>query len=217
MKHLSEDALLAALNWRYATKQFDASAKIPAETWNALEQSLILSPSSFGLQPWRFLVVSDPAIREALVSLSWGQRQIADASHLVVFAVKDPLTVEDVRRHIARTAEVQGLPLERLAGFEKAVAGFLQNPPYPLDVKAWSTRQLYVALGTFMTSAAVLGIDTCPMEGIDPAGYDKVLGLEDSGYFTTVVCPAGYRLYTDKYAAVPKVRFPAEELISRIA
>jgi nitroreductase len=210
---IAEGSLLDALKWRYATKQFDPARKIAPSTWTTLEDALVLSPSSFGLQPWKFFVVSDPALREALVAQSWGQRQVVDASHLVVFTVKHPVTAADVHEHIVRTSEVQGTPVENLAGFEKVVAGFLEKPPYPLDLKAWSTRQVYIALGNFMTAAALLGIDTCPMEGLDPAGYDKVLGLEGTGYFTVAACPAGYRAATDKYAALPKVRFPKERVI----
>ncbi len=214
MKTIGEETLLDALKWRYATKQFDPAKKIAPATWTALEDALVLSPSSFGLQPWKFLIVSDAAKREALVGQSWGQRQVADASHLVVFTVKHPLTAEDVHRHIVRTSEVQGTPMENLAGFEKVVAGFLEKPPYPLDLKAWSTRQVYLALGNFMTAAALLGVDTCPMEGLDPAGYDKVLGLEGSGYYTVAACPAGYRAESDTYSAAPKVRFEKHHIIT---
>jgi len=217
MKQISEEALISALKWRYATKAFDPSAAIDPATWEALLQSLVLSPSSFGLQPWKFVIVSDPAKREALVPLSWGQRQVLDASHLVVFAVKSPLTADDVRRHIDRTAEVQGTQREQLAGFEKMVIGFLNNPPYPLDLREWSTRQLYIALGNFMTSAALLGVDTCPMEGIDPAGYDRVLGLEGTGYFTVAACPVGRRSDADKYSTAPKVRFPVDDVVHHVA
>lgn len=216
MKAISEDMLLDALKWRYATKQFDPSKKIVPETWQTLEDALVLSPSSFGLQPWKFIVVEDPAKREALVAQSWGQRQVADASHLVIFTVKHPVTADDVHRHIVRTSEVQGTPIEKLAGFEKVVAGFLEKPPYPLDLQAWSTRQVYIALGNFMTAAALLGIDTCPMEGLSPSGYDQVLGLEGTGYFTVAACPAGYRAATDRHAALPKVRHLKHEVLSRI-
>ena len=216
MNTISGDTLLGALRWRYATKQFDPSKKIDPQTWQTLEDALVLSPSSFGLQPWKFIVVEDPAKREALVAQSWGQRQVVDASHLTIFAVKHPLTADDVRRHIVRTSEVQGTPLEKLAGFEKVVAGFLEKPPYPLDLQAWSTRQVYIALGNFMTAAALLGIDTCPMEGLSPSGYDQVLGLEGSGYFTVAACPAGYRAETDRHAALPKVRHMKHEIIARI-
>lgn len=216
MKTVSEEALLTALGWRYATKQFDPNRKIDAQTWDALEQALVLSASSFGLQPWKFFVVSNPSTREQLLPLSWGQRQVVDASHLVVFAVKDPVTAEDVHRHIVRTAEVQNTPVENLAGFEKIVAGFLENPPYPLEMRAWATRQVYLALGNFMTSAALLGVDTCPMEGLAPAGYDKVLGLEGSGFFTVAACPVGYRSAGDKYSTAPKVRFHRNEVINHL-
>jgi nitroreductase len=216
MKAIGGDTLLDALKWRYATKQFDPAKKIDPAVWASLEDALVLSPSSFGLQPWKFLVVEDPAKREALVAQSWGQRQVVDASHLVVFAVKHPLTAEDVRRHMVRTSEVQGTPLENLAGYEKVIAGFLEKPAYPLDLQAWSTRQVYIALGNFMTSAALLGIDTCPMEGLSPAGYDRVLGLEGSGYFTVAACPAGYRAETDRHAGLAKVRYPKHEVIHRL-
>lgn len=217
MNTISTETLLGAFKWRYATKQFDPTRKIDAATWAALEETLVLSPSSFGLQPWRFFVLTDQGTREKLVSVSWGQRQVVDASHTVVFAVKHPLTAEDVHAHIARAAEVRGTRVEDLAGLEKVINGFIAKPAYPLDIKEWSTRQVYIALGNFMTAAALLGVDTCPMEGLDPAGYDKVLGLEGSGYFTVAACPAGYRTATDKYAATAKVRFPKEKIVVRLA
>jgi len=216
MKRLESTDLLAALNWRYATKQFDPTRKIDAATWTTLEEALVLAPSSFGLQPWKFLIITDQAVKDSLVPLSWGQRQLADASHVVVFAVKHPLTPEDIRHHITRTAEVQGAPLEVLAGFEKVVAGFVENPPFGLEIRSWSTRQVYIALGQFMAAAALLGVDTCPMEGLDPAAYDKALGLEGTGYFTVVACPAGYRSSEDKSAARAKVRFPKNHVLTHI-
>ncbi len=210
------ETILAALRWRYATKQFDPSRKIDEATWQALEEALVLSPSSFGLQPWKFFVVANPEIRQQLVPLSWGQTQVVDASHLVVFAVKYPLNTDDVRKHILRTAEVRSLPVEQLSGFEAVVNGFIAKPESEFDVRSWATRQLYIAFGNFMTAAALLGVDTCPMEGLDPAGYDKVLGLEGSGYFTVAACPVGYRAETDKYAKLPKVRFEKSQVIQYI-
>ena len=217
MKTIDTETLLDALKWRYATKGFDPSRKVDAKTWHALEETLLLAPSSFGLQPWKFIVVTNPAIREQLLPLSWGQRQVVDASHLVVFTVRDPITAEHVRSHVQRTADLHDLPLEKLSGFEKVVNSFIEKPPYPLDIKAWSTRQVYLALGGFMTAAALLGVDTCPMEGLDPAGYDKVLGLEGTGYYTVAACPAGYRFHEDKAAKRPKVRFAKEVIIEHRA
>jgi nitroreductase len=168
------------------------------------------------LQPWKFFVIEDPARREALVAQSWGQRQVVDASHFVVFAVKHPLTAEHVRSHLERTSDLHGTPLEKLAGYEKVVVNFLDKPPYPHDLRAWSTRQVYLALGNFVTAAALLGIDTSPMEGLDPAGYDRVLGLEGTGFFTVAACAAGYRAASDRFAALPKVRFEKSEMLVRL-
>lgn len=216
MNEISANTVLEALRWRYATKQFDPTRKIDAHTWTALEDALVLTPSSFGLQPWKFIVITRQETKEALVPHSWGQRQVADASHVVIFTVKFPFDANDVHEHILRTAEVQGVDASSLEKFEKVVAGFVTNPPYPLDIKAWNSRQVYLALGSFMTTAALLGIDTCPMEGINPAGYDEVLGLKDSGYYTLAACPAGYRAETDKYATTPKVRYLKERVITHI-
>lgn len=213
---IDTETLLKRLNWRYATKQFDPAKKIDPVTWAALEEVLVLSPSSFGLQPWRFYVITDAATKAKLVPLSWGQRQLAEASHVVVFAVKHPILPEDVHRYIERTVEVRGGGVEDLAGFENVINDFVKNPPYALDIKAWSSRQVYIALGNFMTCAALLGVDTCPMEGLDPAGYDKALGLEGSGYWTVAACPAGYRAKTDTHSTRPKVRFRKREIISYI-
>ncbi len=213
---LEPQQLLQQLQWRYAVKKFDPSKKIPEDVWQVLEQSLVLAPSSFGLQPWLFVVVTDSAVREQLLPHSWGQRQVVDASHLVVLAVNKNITPEYVDRYLARTAEVQGTPLEALQGFGNVIKGFIANPPAGLDLKEWATRQTYIALGQFMTSAAVLGIDTCPMEGIVPAKYDEILGLVGTDYATVVACPAGYRAADDKYATKPKVRFPASEVVKHI-
>lgn len=202
--------ILTALNWRYATKVFDPAKKIPAETWAALEESLVLTPSSYGLQPWKFLIVQDAELREQLVAHSWRQRQVADCSHLVVMAVKKAYSLDDLDAFITRMAEVRGGTAEALAGFRKMVAG-TQAQGYM--TKEWAKMQAYIALGQFMTSCALLGIDTCPMEGFVPAKYDELLGLEAQGLTTAVLCPAGYRHADDRYASLPKVRFTNADVI----
>ncbi|MBX3741040.1 MAG: NAD(P)H-dependent oxidoreductase [Akkermansiaceae bacterium] len=211
----SQTPLLDALKWRYATKKFDPTRRIPEEIWETLEHSLSLTPSSFGLQPWQFLVIGNPEIRAALRTESWGQAQLTDASHLVVFTVKKNLGEEDISRWVARLAEVQSTPLEVLAPLQSIISGFVA----PMDDdqrRAWNTRQIYIALGQFMAAAAVLGIDTCPLEGINPAGYDRVLGLEETDYATVVACAAGYRAEDDRYASMPKARFAREAVIRHI-
>ncbi len=207
--------LLAALNFRYATKAFDPDRIIPAETWAAIEKSLVLTPSSFGLQPWKFLIVENPEIREKLKAASWGQGQVTDASHLVVLTARTDLTQADIDPWVARLSEVQGTPMEALAGLSGMISSF-SAAMTPAERQAWNTRQVYIALGQLMTSAAVMGIDTCPLEGISPADYDTILSLPGTGYATAVACVLGYRSAQDKYATAPKARFPDAQVIERV-
>ncbi len=206
---------LAQLHWRYATKQFDPTKQIAPDTWQVLEQSLVLSPSSFGLQPWKFFVIRNPDIRQQLLPHSWGQKQIVEASHFVVFAIKKDLDITDVDRFMARTAEVQQTPIEALDGYRNVIKSFLDRMS-PAEIDTWATRQAYIALGEFMTVAAMLEVDTCPIEGFIPPKYDEVLGLTAQGYASVVVCVAGYRSIDDKSAARPKVRFATNEMVQYI-
>ena len=211
----SPNELLTQLRWRYATKRFDATKTIPADTWSALEQALLLAPSSFGLQPWKFVVVTTPAVKQQLRAASWGQAQVTDASHYVVFAGLRTTTVEDVDRFLQCQSQVRGTPLESTAGYRKVLVDFLAKGWASKDLAAWNARQGYIALGQFMAAAAMIGVDTCPMEGIDMAAYDRILGLDGSRYTTLCGCAAGYRASDDKYATAPKVRFPLGEVIER--
>jgi len=213
---ISSDQLLQQLHWRYATKKFDPTKKIPEDIWNALEQALVLTPSSFGLQPWKFFVVHNPDIRQKLLEHSWGQTQVVDASHLVVFAIKKSINTEDVDRYVQLISNVRQVPIDSLQGMSNMIKGFIENPPYPMNLDEWAARQVYIALGQFMTSAALLGIDTCPMEGFNPAKYNEILGLEAQGYAAVVLCPAGYRAVDDKYAVLPKVRYPSQEVVQTV-
>lgn len=214
MNTISGQQLITQLNWRYATKQFDPQRKISPADWATLETALQLSPSSAGLQPWKFLVIDDPAIRAKLQASSYGQAQIVDASHLVVFTARTDMTAADVDKLIDATAKVRGVTAETLAQFRGMVmGGIVESRPEPARA-AWASRQVYIAIGTLLTSAALLGIDACPMEGIVPAQYDEILGLK--GYTSHAVVTLGYRSATDAYAALPKVRFEKDEVIRHI-
>ena len=216
MNKICPEQLINQLNWRYATKQFDPQRKISAQDWAVLEEALVLSPSSFGLQPWKFVVVSNPAVRAQLVPASWGQRQVADASHLVVFAVKKNLGEKDIDAFVSRIAEVRGVPRESLGDYRAMMTGgIIKGMDIPAR-NAWAIRQVYIALGIFLTSAALLGIDACPMEGIEPSKYDDLLGLAELGLNTVVVATAGYRAAADINATQKKVRFPKDEIFVRI-
>lgn len=213
MSLLPGDSLLQQLNWRYATKLFDPSRKIPPQDWSILEQALVLTPSSYGLQPWKFIVVTDPALKAKLRPASWNQSQVEDCSHLVVFAAKQEVTEGDVDRFVARIAEVRGVSTESLAGYKGFMMGDLVNGPRRAVIPEWAARQTYIAMGNLLTSAALMGIDACPFEGIEPVKYDEILGLKGSGFATVSACPLGYRAAADKYASAPKVRFEARDIL----
>ena len=216
MNPIEPTQLLEALRWRYATKQFDATRVIPAAVWNALEDALVLSPSSYGLQPWKFFVVTDSATKAALREHSWNQPQVTDCSHHVVFAIRSVIDAAYVEKFIAHTAKVRKAPVESLDFYKGMISSDIVEGPRSKWVQEWAARQAYIALGNFMTSAALLGVDTCPMEGLDPAKYDEILGLAVQGFQTVVACPAGYRAETDKYATAPKVRFDKAEMIQHL-
>ncbi len=216
MNKLTTSDLLSALNWRYATKVFDATKKIPAELWATLEDSLVLTPTSYGMQPYKFLVVQDPAKLVALLPNSWGQKQVVDCSHYVVFLARTQMTEADVIKLIQRTSDVRGIPLEKLNFYRDMILSDVVHGPRGQAAFEWAARQCYIALGNLMTVAAVLGVDACPMEGINPPEYDKILGLEGSGYKTVVALALGYRAAEDKYASLPKVRYDLKDLVQHV-
>lgn len=214
--NLTSDYLLERLNWRYATKQFDAQRKIDATTWALVEDALLLSPSSGGLQPWKFIVVTDPVVRAKLLPASYGQTQVTTASHLVVFAARKNFTEADVDAHLQRTADVRHIDVKSLSGFRDMLVGGIVNSMDQSTRQGWAARQTYTAMGTLLTSAAMLGIDACPMEGFSPAQFDEILGLSEKGLTTTVIVALGYRSTEDKYADLPKVRFSKEEMFLHV-
>ena len=213
---MNPQQLLHALNWRYATKAFDATQKIPADVWQALEQSLVLTPTSYGLQPYQFLVITNPAKRAELLPHSWNQKQVVDASHFVVFTARTEMKEADVDRFIKRTTDVRNLPADALKGYRGMMLSDVVNGPRGKAAHEWATRQAYIALGNLMTCAAVLGVDACPMEGLNPVEYDKILNLNGSGYATVVACALGYRAAGCKYAGLAKVRYETNELVRYI-
>ena len=213
---MTNEQLLTALNWRYATKVFDAARKIPADVWHTLEQSLVLTPTSYGLQPYKFLVVQGPAKRAELLPHSWGQKQVVDCSQFVVFITRTEMTEADVDRLIQRTVAVRQLPANALDAYRAMMVGDIVNGPRGKRAYEWAARQAYIALGNLMTCAAMLGVDACPMEGLNPVEYDRILNLAGTGYATVVACALGYRAAGDKYASLAKVRYPAKDLVQAV-
>ncbi len=205
--------LLEKLNWRYATKIFDKNKKISKENLEILIQSLVLSPSSYGLQPWKFIVVENQELREKLKPVSWGQSQVTDASHFIVFTTLKEIKSSFVDDYISRISEVRGQTKESLVGYENMMKKNIVEGMNKDYVFHWNQRQAYIAMGFLLETAALLEIDTVPMEGIDPKAYDSILGLSDSDYGTVAAVALGYRDPNDKYAEVKKVRFSKDQMI----
>lgn len=218
MKPIEPSQLIENLNWRYATKAFDPTRKIASGLWSALEHAAVLSPSSYGLQPWRFVVVNNPEIRAKLRVVSWNQSQITDASHLIVFCHKLEVTPADVDAYLEEASRIRNMPVSTMAGYRGMMVGAIKSPGTlgGGSMEAWTARQIYIALGFFLSACANLGVDACPMEGIEAPKYDEILGLGAEGYGTTVVATAGYRSETDPTAALKKVRFPVERVVKQV-
>ncbi|MDQ6787177.1 MAG: NAD(P)H-dependent oxidoreductase [Acidobacteriota bacterium] len=211
---ISNEAIIEQLNWRYAVKKYDASKKITDADWNVLEHSLILAPSSYGLQPYKFVVVTDENLKKELTPAAYGQTQIADCSHLVVITYKKVLTDADVAHFVDRIVEVRNMPREAMKDYEDTMKASARKAIDEGTIETWNSRQAYLALGFILETAAFLGIDATPMEGFNPAEFNRILGLED--YSAVVLCALGYRdRENDWLANLPKVRFLKEELIDR--
>ena len=205
-----KNELLDALHWRYATKHFDPNKKISDEDFAILKQSLILSPSSFGLQPYKFLVVENIELRKKLTANSWNQAQIEEASHLVVFLGKNIMTKFDIEEFIELTAKTRQIAITALENYKNMMLqSFVENHR---DILDWAAKQAYIALGNLMTAAALLKIDSCPMEGIIASKYDEILEVEKS-YTTLCVCALGFRAVDDRAQNLKKVRFNEKKLI----
>lgn len=203
-----------ALSWRYATKKFDAAKKLPEADLNALLEAGRHAPSSYGLQPWKFIVVEDAALRASLRAVAWDQPQVTDASHLVVLCRRDTMTEVDVAKLIDATTVTRNAPAGVLDGYRDMMLGSLAGKTAE-QLSAWNARQVYIALGFMLESAALMKIDACPMEGFDNAKFDELLGLGGTGYTSTVLCALGYRDPSDSMAPMAKVRYSAAEVIER--
>jgi nitroreductase len=207
MKAIDKDFLIAQLNWRYAVKKFDNTKKISAADWSVLEETLRLSPSSYGLQPWKFLLVETPEIRKKLRAESWGQTQVEDCSHFVVLTTLKKLDEAYVSHFMKSIADTRGVPEASLDGYKKNIVDTWVKGPRAPEAVHWNQRQVYIAMGNLMTAAALMFIDTTPMEGLNPAKYDEILGLTNSDYGTVAAVACGYRHADDALAKQKKVRF----------
>lgn len=198
-------------NWRYATKKFDAAKKVSAEDLELLKEAIQLSTSSYGLQPYKVIIVENPELRAQLQPASWGQTQIVDASHLVVFANEINFGEDGINNYFENLIETRGIPAESVQGYKD----FMSSNVLSLteDVRnTWTSKQTYLALGNLLNAAAELKIDVCPMEGFVPAQYNEILGLDKLNLNAVLVATVGYRSEEDATQNYKKVRKSKENL-----
>lgn len=207
-------SIVEKLHWRYAVQKF-STEKLPEEKVETVLRALALTPSSFGLQPWKFVLVENPEVREELLHHAWKQQQIVDASHLLILCRLETVTHADIDKYIASIAGLRGVQEEDLAGFSRSIKKTVGNFSNEQQAE-WMTKQIYIALGTFLTVCAVEHVDACPMEGFLTHEFDKVLGLTEKGLRSVVVIPFGYRADDDKHASHKKVRYSLEDTLIRI-
>lgn len=203
--------LVQKMNWRYAVKKFDSKRIVPKEVMNELLECLRLAPSSFGLQPWKFLVITSSQIKRNLRVHSWNQSQIEDCSHLVVFCRKKSFGAKEVNHFIESMSSIRSQPTSKFDGYKKVMTDFCAAMSED-ELRSWMNKQIYIALGELLTTTAVLDIDACPIEGFSSKKYDEELKLADKGLESVVVCAVGYRSPEDAYQNEKKVRFSSEEV-----
>lgn len=198
-------------NWRYATKKFDASKKIAEQDLNILKEAIRLSSSSYGLQPYKIIIVENPELRAQLHPAAWGQSQITDASHIIIFAHEVNFGAEGIDSYFKNVSETRKASLESMKGY----MDFLKTTITALSEEErniWSAKQTYLALGNLLNAAADLRIDVTPMEGFVPAQVNELLGLNKLGLHATLIATMGYRHDEDATQHFKKVRKSNEEL-----
>ena len=198
-------------NWRYATKKFDTTKKVSNQDLDTLKEAIRLAASSYGLQPYQVIIVENPELRAKLLPVSWGQAQVVDASHLIVFAIQNNVGDKEIDAYFDNLTQTRQISNESIAGY----AGFMKSTinGMPEDKKNnWAAKQTYLALGNLLNAAAELKIDATPMEGFDATQYDEILGLSALGLHTSLVAPIGYRSSEDDAQHYAKVRKSNEDL-----
>jgi nitroreductase/dihydropteridine reductase len=204
--------ILDSLAWRYATKNFDANRFLTTEQLNTLKEAFNLTATSYGLQPLRLVVIKNKELQEQLVAHSWNQRQVADASHLLVICIENTIDTAYIESYFDRVKAIRNTPDEIIAPFKEFMINSFKDKTQE-DLSTWAAKQAYIAMGNLLTVCGVERIDACPMEGFVPEKYDEVLGLGAHGISSVLVLPVGYRAKDDMFADLKKVRKTIAESI----
>ncbi|MEM9143881.1 MAG: NAD(P)H-dependent oxidoreductase [Bacteroidota bacterium] len=204
------------LKWRYAVKKFDSERILPQDKVNLLKEAFNLTATSYGLQPIRLVVLHNKELQEQLVPYSFNQRQVAQASHVLVICIEQHVDADFINNYFKRIKAIRDTPDAVLSPFRESVLDSFSKKD-SASIQGWSSRQAYLALGNLLTVCAMEEIDSCPMEGFDPKAYDKFLKLTEKGLQSVLVLPVGYRSEDDMFSGFKKVRKDLAESILEIA
>ena len=204
--------ILDALEWRYAVKKFDDKASFTEQQILEVKKVFNLSASSYGLQPYKMIVVQNPELKEKLVPASFGQQQISQSAAILVFAVRTDFGMDYIDQFFKDMSTKRQIPLENLEGYKNFMKGSFANKSED-EISSWATKQVYLTMGHMLASLAALQIDACPMEGLDPQAYDKILDLDAKQLKTIVAMPIGVRAPDDASATALKVRKDLSDII----
>lgn len=207
---------IESLQWRYATKKFDATKKLSNTQINTLKEAFNLTATSYGLQPIKLVVIQNKKIQEKLVSASWNQQQIIQASNVLVICIQEDFTSKAVKNYFDLVKKTRNTPDEVLSSFRSFLVAEIDKKT-PEELNIWNKNQAYLALGNLLTVCAVEQIDACPMEGFIPEQYDEILGLKAHGLTSTLVLPVGFRADDDAMQELAKVRKKLEDSIIEIS
>lgn len=200
------------LQWRYATKKFDATQKITKSKLEILKQAFNLTATSFGLQTLKLVVIENQAQRLPLLEHSYNQKQVVDASHLFVICIQDNISDTDVETYYNNIKATRNTPDTILNPYKNDLINMMRKKTVE-ERQQWSKNQAYIALGNLMSICAIEGIDACPMEGFNPIAYDTSLQLGKYGLKSVLLLPVGYRAKDDMFATLKKVRKPITETV----
>lgn len=199
-------SVLQKLQWRYATKQFDAKKRLSESQITLLKDAFNLTATSYGLQTLSLVVVGDnPELRSQLRMHAYEQPQITEASHVLVICIQDDITDHDIDLHFENVKHIRKTPEDVISPFRTRLKDMMKEMT-KAERQQWSKHQAYITLGNLMTVCAVEGIDACPMEGFEPEAFDKLLNLQDYNLKSVLLLPVGFRSNQDPFASMKKVR-----------
>lgn len=204
--------IIEQLEWRYAVKRFDPDRKVSKKHLTRLKHAFNLTATSYGLQPVRLVVVSNGELQKRLMAHTFGQRQIVEASHILVFCAERDVDAGYITKYFERVKQVRDTDETILAPYRASLIREFEAMS-PTAILEWAKNQVYLALGNMLTVCAVEGIDSCPMEGFEPQAYDELLDLAPLGLTSVLVLPIGYRAKDDMFSDFSKVRRPLDESV----